>query len=140
MAYCYRNTFGRTVCRGSRWGNWGRWVLLAVVIGVVLLIALLFACISARKRRKNGRKPFYGTGWAARGPVTHATENKPNVYAEQGGYYGTQNPSYNPPAYHGHYPPGGAAQDFSGSNAQPGMYRPPQYPPPTAGRNDGVVR
>ncbi|KXS98186.1 hypothetical protein AC578_6413 [Pseudocercospora eumusae] len=139
MAYCYRTTYGRRVCRGSRWGNWGRWVLLGVVIGVGLLIALLFACISARRRRKNGRKPFYGTGWAARGPVTYnpnATENKPS-YAEQG-YYGNQNQFNNPPAYGNNT--GGAANDYYGNSAQPGTYQPPQYPPPAAGRNDGVVR
>jgi len=49
----------------SRWGNWGRWVLLAVIIVVALIAFFLVSCLNARRRRKQGVTPMYGTSWMA---------------------------------------------------------------------------
>lgn len=61
------------------------------------------SCCSARRRRKAGRQPFYGTGWAGR-PWNGQAQYNPNygqqqyqappAYGQnQGGYYG-QNQGY----------------------------------------------
>jgi len=58
--YGYNNYYGN-----SRWGNWGRWVLLAVIIAVALIAFFLVSCLNARRRRKQGVTPMYGTSWMA---------------------------------------------------------------------------
>jgi hypothetical protein len=90
----------------NAWYDWGRWVALALVIGGFILIFFLFSCISARRRRRRGAQPYYGTGWVGRTPWGHgaATYNpqygrqqeQPYQGYQQGGYYGQQNA---PPAY-----------------------------------------
>lgn len=49
----------------SNWYNWGRWVLLGCLIAAAVLIALLVSCLNARRRRKHGAQPVYGTAWMA---------------------------------------------------------------------------
>ncbi|KAJ9605272.1 hypothetical protein H2200_009929 [Cladophialophora chaetospira] len=84
------------------------WVALGIIIFGAILIFFLFSCFSARRRRKLGRNPYYGTGWAGRpvhgqaqyNPGYQATQQQTGTYQappaygqEQGGYYG-QNQGY----------------------------------------------
>ena len=86
-----------------------RIVLAAIIVGA-FFIFLIFACITARRRRRMGQNPYRGTGWAAGStPAGHAPAQytggaqsyyannnaPPPVYSPQTqGYY---NPSYNNP-------------------------------------------
>lgn len=105
------------------------------------------SCITARRRRKAGRTPFYGTGWAAR-PVGGNNNAQP--------YYGNQNYNSTPaPPYsaatnnnNGYYGNGanqsyyGQQNDVELQSPQPtyggnNQYAPPPGPPPG---KDGVIR
>jgi len=78
--YCYAN---------SSWYWWGRWVFAGVVIVAVIGILLLLGCVNARRRRRRGAAPMYGTGWMSK-PGQNA-----QPYAPQGGYqYGPPPPQY----------------------------------------------
>ena len=104
------------------------------------------SCITARRRRKAGRTPFYGTGWAARplngnnnaqpyynnnynnapAPPYSAATNNNNGYYGNGvnqSYYGQQNGVELQ-----------SPQPTYGGNQQ---YAPPPGPPPG---KDGVIR
>ncbi|KNG45029.1 chitin synthesis regulation congo red resistance rcr protein [Stemphylium lycopersici] len=136
MARCYRNAYGRTVCEDSAWNNWVRWVVLVVVVIGFLLLFVLCSCLTARRRRKAGRQPFYGTGWAAR----------PGHYNNQNSQQPYYNPNHQPaPPYsaatdnHNGYYGGGANQGYYGQQSgvelqspQPAYngYAPPPGPPP----------
>lgn len=96
----------------SGWYTWGRWVLFgAIVVGAILLF-ILFSCISARRRRKNGYSPYRFTGWAAPGQVSYnpnvPMDDRPPVPQGQQGYYQNNVP---PPAY-------GANQGYYGNPVQ----------------------
>lgn len=97
-------------CYRTNWYNWGRWVVLAIAI-VLFLIAFLSCLGIARRRRRRGIQPFYGTGWMA----------------PQGGKWGTQNQHqmHNYNQGYQNYPPGGNFQ-------QPGYGGYPPAPPPPA--------
>lgn len=99
------------------------------------------SCLTARRRRKAGRKPFYGTGWAAR-PGLYNNQNN-NQYNAQPYYANQPAPPYdaatnnNNNGYYG----GGANQNYYGQQngvelqqPQPsyggGGYAPPPGPPP----------
>jgi len=140
---CYNNLNQAYRCN-STWYNWGRWVALGAILLAFLLLFFLCSCYSARRRRRVGRQPFYGTGWAGRTPWGHgqATYN-PNYQTQQ------QGPNYNqqqvPPVYSpsagGYY---GQNQGYFGgrqtevemqppSNAYRGgdnVYQAPPGPPP----------
>ncbi|KAI9655052.1 MAG: hypothetical protein M1831_005012 [Alyxoria varia] len=140
MAY-YGNYYGNR--RYSRWDSWGRWIVLAVIVAVVLLIFFLASCITARKRRRRGNAPMYGTGWMApqHGPVNYYGPGGPNAQP----HYGNQQYQQPPPNYNasnaGYY--GGQPQDQYGQ--QGGYYgqqtgtelQPPSgtYQPPRGGEN-----
>lgn len=112
------------------------------------------SCISSRRRRKAGRKPFYGTGWAGAKPWGGQAQYNPNYqtqqpqYGQQAGYGQNYNQgTYAPPNYNqstgGYGQQGGAAQSYFGGqrgdvemNNSSG-YAPPPGPPP--GKSD-VVR
>ncbi|KAI0009772.1 hypothetical protein F4779DRAFT_353489 [Xylariaceae sp. FL0662B] len=49
----------------SAWNWYGRWVFAAGIIVVIIVIAFLWACVRARRRRRVGAQPLYGTGWMA---------------------------------------------------------------------------
>jgi hypothetical protein len=105
-----------------------------------------YSCLTARRRRKAGRQPFYGTGWAAR-PGNNTAQP----------YYNNNN-NYNQPAPPYSSEPQGANQGYYGGGAnhygqqqngvelqqpQPAYggqntYQPPPGPPP--GKGDGIVR
>ncbi|KXL42916.1 MAG: hypothetical protein FE78DRAFT_72975 [Acidomyces sp. 'richmondensis'] len=91
-------------CYNSAWYNWGRWVVLGAVILGAFLIFFLCACITARRRRRMGYRPYYGTGWTlGRTPP------------------GQGSAQYNPGYYNQNY----EAQPYYWNNAnQP----PPSYP------------
>ncbi|KPI36153.1 uncharacterized protein AB675_8900 [Cyphellophora attinorum] len=132
--YCY-DSFGNVGSCNSAWYDWGRWVALAVVILGFIILFFLCSCISARRRRRRGLQPMYGTGWAGRTPFGHGQAQYNPQYGRQqypqqennyvpgqgqtGGYYGQ---SYAPPAYapenRGYF-----GQDNTGStNTTQGVY------------------
>lgn len=93
--YYYSN--GR--CYRSSWYGWGRWVLAGAVILFFILLFVIIGCISARRRRKRGLHPMYGTGWMA-SPGKHGGQYPP----PQQQWYGPaqqQQPQYGPPQYDG---------------------------------------
>ena len=112
---------------------------------------MTLSCITARRRRKAGRQPFYGTGWAAR-PGANAQPYSNNTYQQPppqysaqpqpGQYYGANQ------GYYGNnnaYPYGQAngvelQQPPQAHQARAGedTYAPPPGPPP--GKGDGIIR
>ncbi|KAL2012069.1 hypothetical protein VTN00DRAFT_4787 [Thermoascus crustaceus] len=120
----------------TAWSDWGRWVALAVIVGAAFLIFFLLACYNARRRRRSGLRPYYGTAWIS-GPQGPPPEG-------QQGYYYQPPPQYtpNPPSY-GYY--GGPPNQGYFGGQQPGIelqpppnvhragepvYSPPPGPPP----------
>jgi len=139
---CY-DQFGNAYRCNSGWNSWGRWVALGIILVGAFLLFFLFSCLTARRRRRAGRQPYYGTGWVGRTPFGHgqATYN-PNYQSQQPNY--NQNQYQTPPAYNqtgGYY---GQNQGYFGGRQtevemQPpsntyrggeGVYEPPQGPPP----------
>lgn len=142
------------------WGSYGRWIVIVAIIVGIFLIFLLFSCITARRRRRQGLQPFRGTGWAqGRTPAGHA----PAQYAGAQPYYGNNNgaaaPPYSPPDNQGYYNQGynnqGANQGYFGGQQQgvelqqpantyarggENVYQPPTGPPPGKTGGDGIVR
>lgn len=146
MVRCYYDRYGRYRCRNSAWNDWVRWVVLAVVVIGFLLLFFLCSCITARRRRKAGRQPFYGTGWAARpGAYNNAPTQQP-YYAGNA----APAPPYSAPDSNAGYYGGGQNQGYYGQqngvelqSPQPAYggaagYAPPPGPPP--GKADGIVR
>lgn len=151
---CYTDGTGRQYCDGSAWDDWVRWVVLAVIIIGFFLLFLLCSCFTARRRRRAGRQPFYGTGWAGgRVPPGH---NAATYNAQP--YYNNDNnqaaPPYTPAPNNNYY--GGQNQGYYGQqngvelqSPQPAhtpyqretdnVYTPPPGPPPTKG-GDGIIR
>ncbi|KAF2711603.1 hypothetical protein K504DRAFT_475400 [Pleomassaria siparia CBS 279.74] len=107
---CGYDRYGNYVCRNSAWNNWIRYVVIAIVVLGIFLLFLFCSCLTARRRRKAGRQPFYGTGWASRpgqggvqqnvqpyynnqhnapAPPYSQQPNQPQ-YAANAGYYGQQ--------------------------------------------------
>ncbi|RMY23767.1 hypothetical protein D0866_11573 [Hortaea werneckii] len=129
-------------CYNGAWNSWARWLVLALIIVGAFFIFFLFSCITARRRRRHGYRPYRGTGWAlGRTPPGHA----PAQYNSAAPYYANYQPQYNnsnnppppPPSY-------GQSQSYYGQNAdyygrqndvelqQPeNVYKPPEGPPPT---------
>jgi len=136
---CYSSFNGYYDCNGSNWGNWGRWVFLALAILFIFLICVSISCFSARRRRRLGRQPYYGTGWANRGPWA-GNSNQPPVQNNPNTYYAHQQPRYEqaaPPYDANQHHPGsyGRDQQHSGIElAAPGNtyggYEAPAGPPP----------
>ncbi|KAL2392349.1 hypothetical protein ABEF93_001684 [Exophiala dermatitidis] len=132
-----RDAYGRYYRCRSTWSSWGRWLALALIIFGAFLLFFLFACITARRRRRMGARPLYGTGWAGRTPWNRPAANYNPNYQNQppppqynqtqnyGGYYG-QNQGY----FGGRQtdvemqPPPNTYQ--GGEN----VYQPPPGPPP----------
>jgi len=151
--YSYSN--GR--CYRSRWYSWGRWVVLAIAVGLFFIV--LLSCLSiARRRRRRGTQPVYGTGWMAP-QGKFGNQHQMNNYGQQnhpppGGdfqqqqSYGGYPPAPPPPAYgqqqqpqytgttfntaDGYYGAGHqtGVQPPQGTYQRDGDYAPPQGPPP----------
>ncbi|KAH8689230.1 chitin synthesis regulation, congo red resistance, RCR protein [Phaeosphaeriaceae sp. PMI808] len=144
MARCYRDQYGRQRCYRSAWDTWVRWVILAVVVIGFLFLFVLCSCITARRRRKAGQQPFYGTGWAARPGNNTAqpyynNQHQPappySAQPQQNGYYGGaqqqqpyggQSQSY----YNGQQQSGVELQSPQPTYGGQNMYQPPPGPPP----------
>lgn len=82
------------------WSDWGRWVFLAGII-LLFLVFFLLACISARRRRRAGLRPYRGTGWMGGPPAGHG----PAVYTAQH--------STSAPPYQAHPPPNDPAPQYT---------------------------
>lgn len=103
MVYCYTDPNGVRVCDDSSWNKWGRWVAIGILIFAFLSIIagfLLFAyaplsltisplltyhgsCLSSRRRIRAGRKPLYGTSWAAPPPYTREDPHPESTAAQK---------------------------------------------------------
>lgn len=156
----YEDAYGNCVRSRGGWYNWGRWIVLAVIVLAAFFIFFAFACVTARRRRRQGMIPYRGTGWAGgRTPAGHA----PAQYTGAQPYYGGDNqynnqpaaqPAYSPPPNGNYYGNQGANQTYFGGQQsgvelqspnntyQPPrggdqVYSPPSGPPPG---KDGIVR
>lgn len=129
----------------SSWDNWVRWVVLVIIIVLFLLFFFACSCATARRRRRMGQSPYYGTGWAARG---YGPQNEQQPYYNNS-QYPPPPPQYStdvPVGHQGYYgpqtgielqqPPNAYAPGRSGDDWQP-----PAGPPPKgASKNDGIIR
>ncbi|KAH8166897.1 hypothetical protein CIB48_g1367 [Xylaria polymorpha] len=130
----YNTVYSNGQCvRPSNWYFYGRWIFAAVVIALFLLAFFLWACINSRRRRRQGARPMYGTGWMAP-PQYYSNANNPNAYSHPPPAYGAPAQSYPMDNRYqttdGHY-----GQQASGieppKNVYGGDYAPPSGPPPT---------
>ncbi|KAF2760157.1 hypothetical protein EJ05DRAFT_474061 [Pseudovirgaria hyperparasitica] len=162
MARCRDAYTGRIYRCNSAWSDWVRWVVLAVIVIAFLLLFFLCSCITARRRRRAGRTPFYGTGWAVgRTAPGHGvpTYNNNNQWAQpappytpsntgtpgQGGYYAP--PPGAPPGenagYYGNQHNGVELQQpqhaHNYNRGGEDVYAPPLGPPPGK-KDDGIIR
>lgn len=131
----YRNGF----CYSS-WNWYGRWILAAVVLAVILAIFFLWTCINSRRRRRQGLRPMYGTGWMAGQPGPHQYNN-PQAYQAPPPAYGQQSypmqNQYTGTAFNredGYYGQSEGVQQpkntYDNGNPQGDIYAPPEGPPP----------
>jgi len=140
-------------CYYSSWDIWGRWVALACIVVFVLFLAVVFSCINARRRRRRGLPPRYGTGW-----TTGKWGNQQQPYYNNQPYNGgAPAPPYSPPAQNyqytgntfnrddGYYGQQSGVELQPPKNTYPGVrggdqvYEAPQGPP-TNKYGDGIVR
>ncbi|KAI9697100.1 MAG: hypothetical protein M1820_007915 [Bogoriella megaspora] len=145
----------------SSWNSWVRWVVVVIIIVAFLTILFLFSCITARRRRRLGQRPYYGTGWLAgqHGPVTYNPQpyynNNPQNQQPSNNYnYGNQAPpaytqsqGQNASYYGGRDGVGYEMQPPQQAHYQPDrsgedVYAPPAGAPPKKGygQEDGVIR
>lgn len=135
--YSYSNSAGGCVRDGgSRWYDWGRWVLAGIVV-VVFILTLLLLARNTRRRRRNGIAPLRGTGWMAPGPAPPYQHQPPppqysaspavypqgtgQKFNQNDGYYGQQQGIQLQSPPNSYQPP----QQYGGET-----YAPPQGPPP----------
>lgn len=78
------------------------------------MLTTLHSCFSAKKRRRAGRQPFYGTGWAGNTPFGHGQPQYNPNYQSQQQAPPTYNQTQNPGGYYG----GGAGGGGGGGEAQ----------------------
>lgn len=83
---------GRCQWRNNRWFDFGRWILLGVLAFLFIVGLFAFACL-ARRRRRRGAKPMYGTGWM----VPAGKYNGGQVAQEMNSYQPGYNQGYAPP-------------------------------------------
>ena len=117
----------------SAWNSWVRWVVFGVVIAIFLLLFLTCSCMSARRRRAAGLRPYYGTGWTQRAYYA----NGPGYWGQPAPPYGVQDPNGPPPYHHQQtgielQPPVNSYQPQREANDdyEPNVYEPPIGPPP----------
>jgi hypothetical protein len=141
------DAFGNNCVRytSNTWDDWVRWVVLAVIIGLFLLTFFFCSCVTARRRRRMGQSPLYGTGWAARNQ---------NYNQNTQPYYGHGNQYPPPPPEYSTSVPNGHQQYYGGQQSgielqapsnvyAPGrsteVYQPPVEAPPVK-KGDGMIR
>ncbi|KAG9947573.1 hypothetical protein KCU85_g5703, partial [Aureobasidium melanogenum] len=131
-----RQYYGYYDCYGnncdSAWNRWGRWVLLACIIVAFFILFFLFSCLSARRRRKHGYNPYFGTGWTVRhGTPTYNQNVQPQYETTSTPYYNNSNnppPAYSPAPNTTNY--GNNIELQQPQAAYAGNYAPPKDPPP----------
>lgn len=104
----------RDYCYGYCGWTWGRWVLLAFVV-LVIVFVLLGALRKNKQRGQQGNQPIIGTAWFT----------PPSYYASNAQQGRTQQPMYEPPQqpYVPPYTPEAGEQD-AGYYDQQGVYHP----------------
>ncbi|KAF2201214.1 hypothetical protein GQ43DRAFT_440816 [Delitschia confertaspora ATCC 74209] len=140
--YWCEDQFGRVYRCRSAWHDWVRWVVVVVVVVGFFLLFVVCSCITARRRRKLGRQPLYGTGWAARpGAYNHNNGNPQNA---QPYYHNQPAPPYTPQPQAGQHSYYGNNQGYYAGQQQgvelqsppqaytrgEDVYQPPPGPPP----------
>jgi hypothetical protein len=139
---CYEDQYGNLYgeCY-SAWDNWIRWVVLGIIIAIFFLLFLSCSCLSARRRRRQGLQPFYGTGWTQRQYPYFNPQH-------QGGYYGgpaapPYAPNDGPPPYHHAPQPGIELQPPVQAYRPDGedrAFEPPMSPPPGKKGQATIIR
>jgi len=131
---CNTDRYGN--CYSTTWDSWGRWAATALIIVFFISIFCLCACVSARRRRRFGRTPMYGTGFFAgpqpqqEQPYYPPQQNNPNTYYA----YQEPVPTTAPPPPYGGY---GSGLGYSREQQQTGIelespagiYAPPKVEP-----------
>lgn len=130
---------------GSSWYWWGRWVFAGIFVVFILFMLVCLGCIHARRRRKRGTAPLYGTGWMAPGSGKYGNNTyQPNAtpYQPPPPQYTAntqQNPQYtgqtfNPAdGYYGGHTEGVQAPQnsyYPPARGGENVYQPPPGPPP----------
>lgn len=122
--------------RSSRHHHWILLALRPLLVSVPrnIFISIQFSnsrrrCITARRRRRAGRQPFYGTGWASRPGQNGAQNTAQPYYNNQYNNTNQPAPPYSAQPQNGYYG-GGANQGYYGGGQQYGQ---PQY-----GQQQGV--
>lgn len=119
------------------WYYWGRWVVAGIIIALTIFLCAIIACVNSRRRRKQGLRPMYGTGWMAPpGKYGGAPPNQPwapgyGSPAPPPPPYGQQ-PQYGASPY-GPPPQNGYFGQTEGVQQPPNAYQgyaPPPGPPP----------
>jgi hypothetical protein len=123
---CYYDAYGYRRCRSSTWGNWGRWLALGLIVAVAVLF-FVCACITSRRRRKRGARPFYGTGWMAPAPNQGGYGGQPGQYNNQAYYTG---PGQEMGNYGANTGVGQPKPVYQPPSTAPEVYQPPPGPPP----------
>ncbi|KAF2134456.1 hypothetical protein P153DRAFT_391797 [Dothidotthia symphoricarpi CBS 119687] len=135
---CGYNRYNQYVCyKTSAWNTWARWVVLGVIVLAFLMLFFICSCLTARKRRKAGHQPYYGTGWAARPPAYGETQGTQPYYNNNNNTQGNAAPPYSATTsnqgYYGNQPQSNVElqqpqQTYGGAGQN--MYAPPPGPPP----------
>lgn len=127
-------TYSNGNCYRSSWYNWGRWVVLAIAVGLFLIV--LLSCLSvARRRRRRGVRPMYGTGWMApqSGKWGNTNQHQMNDYNQNYSNYQAyppQNNGFQPQEAYGGYPAPPPPPAY-------GQHQQPQYTGTTFNTSDG---
>ncbi|KLU87808.1 hypothetical protein MAPG_06801 [Magnaporthiopsis poae ATCC 64411] len=121
-------------CEYNAWAYWGRWVLTGVVILGIGLLLMMLGCLSARRRRRQGMMPMYGTGW-----MGGKYQGGPPHQQQQNGYYAPP-PQYSTQPMPGQYTgstfnpnDGYYGAQTQGVQPPPNAYVPPHRDSPDAG-------
>jgi hypothetical protein len=99
--------------------RYGRWALLGVILAIALVAFFLVSCLNARRRKKAGNTPYYGTQWLAPN-VSNSLCHLAQIVLTSSQSYGQAQQQQQQTQY---YPP----QNTHNDNAQ---YAPPAYPAP----------
>ncbi|KAF2088566.1 hypothetical protein K490DRAFT_64614 [Saccharata proteae CBS 121410] len=119
-------------CENNAWNDWVRWVVLVCVVVGFFLLFVFCSCLTARRRRRAGRQPIYGTGWASRHGHGEAQYIGPQSTPHHPAPAPNADPNWHAQSYANNPNAPGAAPYF---NAQQGTWSqpPPSYSPPAQG-------